>query len=550
MHPRRLAVSTAVLACLALAACAGPQERRVPPTPAAASATTSTAVAASPATAAGKPTAVAAATSPVNSNDPSTALAWLDRVTWGASPADYARLRADGRERWLQQQLQSGPDDLPPEVAARIASLTIEQEPLPALVYRLQEQHRAAEAITDEETRKAAVQAWQQEMNRLDREAASRFVLRALYSRRQLQEELTWFWFNHFNVHQHKGLIRPMLGDYEQGLRRHALGRFRDLLAASVRHPAMLVYLDNAQNAAGHANENYARELMELHTLGVDGGYSQRDVQELARVLTGFGVNFTDPASHPPPRLRPERAGQYVRDGVLEFHPNRHDFGDKELLGHVVRGRGAAELDQVIDLLARQPATARHVSRQLARFFAADEPPPELIEAMARTFLRTDGDIAAVLRTMFTAPSFTASLHARFKDPLHYVLSAVRLAYDTRPILNTGPIINWLNRMGEGLYNRSTPDGYPLADAAWSGPGQLALRFEIAKGIGGGSAGLFRGEGPEPAEQPAFPQLANELYYEAQRGTLSPATRQALDQAASPQEWNLMLLSSPEFMRR
>jgi uncharacterized protein (DUF1800 family) len=312
----------------------------------------------------------------------------------------------------------------------------------------------------------------------------------------------------------------------------------------------MLSYLDNAQNAAKHVNENYARELLELHTLGVDGGYTQRDVQELARVLTGFGVNLNDPAVTEAPRLRRELAGQYVRDGLFEFNPNRHDYGDKQVLGRTIAGRGAVELDDVLDLLSRHPATARNVSRKLARFLVADAPPPALVDAMTREFLRSDGDIAAVLRVAVASPAFAASLHRDFKDPVHYVVSAVRLAYDSKPIVNAGPMVNWLNRLGEAPYNHPTPDGYSLAESAWDGPGQMAVRFEIAKAIGSGSAGLFRTEGPNPSERPAFPQLANAMYYQSTQAGLAPATRQALDQAQSPQEWNLLLLSSPEFMMR
>jgi uncharacterized protein (DUF1800 family) len=318
---------------------------------------------------------------------------------------------------------------------------------------------------------------------------------------------------------------------------------------ATLEHPAMLQYLDNAQNAVGHINENYARELLELHTLGVDGGYTQHDVQELARVLTGFGVDLKDPGDAPP-KVRRELAGQYVRDGLFEFNPNRHDYGDKVILGRTIRGRGRDELDEVIDLLSRHPATARHLSVKLARYFVADEPPPALVDRMAREFERSDGDIAAVLRVVFESPEFAASLRNRFKDPVHYVVSAVRLAYDGKPILNAGPMINWLNRMGEGLYNRATPDGYPLTESAWTGPGQLAVRFEIARAIGSGSAGLFKSDGPAPMERAAFPQLANALYYGALKDSLAAATVQALDQAASPQEWNMLLLSSPEFMMR
>ena len=163
---------------------------------------------------------------------------------------------------------------------------------------------------------------------------------------------MTWFWFNHFNVHQYKANIRAMLADYEEhAIRPHALGRFRDLLAATLRHPAMLRYLDNADNAAGRINENYAREIMELHTMGVGSGYSQHDVEELARCLTGLGID----ARPDNPRLKPELQAQLVRDGLFEFNPARHDYGDKVFLGHSIKGQGLAEIDEVLDILARHP---------------------------------------------------------------------------------------------------------------------------------------------------------------------------------------------------
>jgi len=475
----------------------------------------------------------------------------LDRITWGATPAEFDRLRTLGAARWIDDQLQADPRAaLPDEIEAQIGAMAIERTPLAELVFGLESQRKAADALADDEAKKAAQHDYQLELNRLGREAAARQLLHALYSPRQLQEQMTWFWSNHFSVHQGKHMIRAMLGDYEGGLRRNALGRFRDLLGASARHPAMLAYLDNAQNALNHVNENYARELLELHTLGVDGGYAQRDVQELARVLTGFGVNHNDPAHADAPKLRRELAGQYRRDGLFEFHPNRHDYGDKQLLGQAIRGRGVAELDEALDLLSRHPSTARHVCRKLARFLVGEGPDGALVAAMAAEFRRSDGDIAAVLRLTFARPEFAASLHRSFKDPVHYVVSAVRLAYDRKPIVNVGPMVNWLNRLGEMPYNRVTPDGYPLSAAAWDAPGQLAIRFEIAKAIGSGSAGLFKSDGPNPAEKPAFPQLANAYYYESLQARLAPATRQALEQAVSPQEWNLLLLSSPEFMLR
>ena len=477
---------------------------------------------------------------------------FANRITWGADTATVRRVAQIGSGAYLEQQLRPQPAaPLPPEAQAQIAAMTIVQKPMDELAREMEQRRKEADATPDDEQKKAAQQAWQQEMNRLAREAATRHVLRALYSPAQLQEQMTWFWLNHFNVHQYKSNIRALLGDYEENaLRAHALGKFRDLLRATVYHPAMLRYLDNEQNAVNRINENYARELMELHTLGVNGGYSQRDVQELARILTGLGVTFNTNT----PNVKRELQSQYVRRGLFEFNPNRHDYGDKVFLGQNVKGRGLAEVDEAIDRLARHPATARFISRKLATYYVADEPPQALVDRMARTFTQSDGDIAQVLRTLFSAPEFASSLGRKFKDPVHYVISSIRLAYDGRVIVNATPAINWFNRMGEPLYGRQTPDGYAMIESAWASPGQMATRFEIAKSLGSGSAGLFRPEArapdDKPADRPAFPQLANALYYEFLQKGLSAPTRTALDQATSPQEWNTFFLSSPEMMNR
>jgi uncharacterized protein (DUF1800 family) len=308
----------------------------------------------------------------------------------------------------------------------------------------------------------------------------------------------------------------------------------------------MLRYLDNADNAAGHINENYAREIMELHTMGVGSGYTQADVEALAKILTGVGIDVR-PEN---PKLSPELQSQLVREGAFEFNPARHDYGDKTLLGHVIKGRGLAEVDEALDILSRHPATATHLSRQIATYFVSDNPPEALVQKMAQAFKATDGDIAAMLNAMVHAPEFTATLKpgSRFKDPMQYALSAVRLAYDDKVILNTAPIQNWLNRMGEGLFNHDTPDGFSMISASWNGPGQMMVRFEIARQIGSGSAGLFKPDAPNATDQPAFPLLQNALYFNGLRQTLGPATLTTLDKAVSPQDWNALFLSSPEFM--
>ena len=472
----------------------------------------------------------------------------LNRITWGvnsSSARDFANLGADA---FLERQLHpESAERLPPQAQAQIDALSDSKKSIEALAEELDQQAKVANAITDPAIKQAAQKVFQDNLNRLAREAGTISVLRDLYSPSQLREQLVWFWFNHFNVHLYKANIRVLVGDYENhAIRPYALGRFRDLLAASLHHPAMLRYLDNDQNAVGHINENYAREIMELHTMGVGSGYTQSDVQELARILTGLGVNQTSNA----PQLKPALQSAYLRKGLFEFNPNRHDFGDKHFLGHTIKGRGLAEVDEALDLLCHAPATSRFVTRKLAAFFVSDNPPPALLDKMSATFRQTDGDISAVLKTMFTSPEFQASLGKQFKDPVHYVISAVRLAYDDKIVLNTAPILGWLGRLAEPLYGHETPDGYPLGEAAWIGPGQMSVRFEIARTIGSGSAGLFKPDGPGAVDHPAFPQLSNALYFTSQRPILSPSTRQALDQAVSPQDWNTLFLSSPEFMRR
>ena len=480
-------------------------------------------------------------------SDPASAYRFANRISWGATDAELQRVRQMGASAYIDEQLRAAAGNtLPAATQAQIDVLRIQTTSLQTLVWETEVTRKSAEAVGTEEGRKAAQQAYQQELNKLAREAASRHLLRALYSPNQLQEQMTWFWFNHFNVHQYKSNVRAMLGDYEErAIRPHALGRFRDLLGAVAHHPAMLRYLDNEQNAAGRVNENYARELLELHTLGVDGGYTQRDVQELARVLSGHGVNLTDNT----PKLKPEQAAQYVRDGLYEFHPGRHDFGNKSLLALSISGRGAAELDEVLDALAVHPSTARFVSRKLAQQLLADDPPARVVDAMADAWGRSQGQIAMVLGVLLRSPEFSASPTGKFKDPMHFVVSSVRACYGERVVLNTGPMQNWLNRMGQGLYNRQTPDGYPSNLASWSSSGQMATRFEIARSLGSGSAGLFKTDDPmAPREQPAFPQLSKPIYYEVIRPQLAASTRDALDNAASPQDWSSLYLSSPEFM--
>ena len=472
---------------------------------------------------------------------------WLERVTYGPDTATLNEYQKLGRRRFLSEQLHPGDARLPPEVNAEVSSLEISHQSGAELLAYVNRENQRINAITDDAQKQAERKVLNDRGNKLAYEAARREILRALYSPAQLQEQLTWLWLDHFSVFQYKANDPWLVGDYaEEAIRAHALGRFRDLVMATLTHPAMLQYLDNAQNANGHINENYARELLELHTLGVGSGYTQQDIQELARILTGVGVN----ASGNEPKLKPEWQKLYRHQGAFEFNPARHDFGAKTFLGKPINGSGFDEVEQAVDLIVSQPACARFVSHKLAVYFVSDNPPRALIDHMAKTFQKTHGDIADVLETLFKSHEFEASLGGKFKDPMHFVISTVRLAYDGKPIVNTHPVLNWLNALGEAPFGRQTPDGYPLIESGWASSGQISRRFEIARAIGNGNGGLFDPEDGTPATTSGFPQLSTRLYFSAVEPFLSANARTALGRAGSQLEWNTFLLASPDFNYR
>jgi uncharacterized protein (DUF1800 family) len=472
---------------------------------------------------------------------------WLSRVTYGPTTATLEQYHKLGRKKFLAAQLRPRDLTLPTSVTEQIAALQISQADGATLLTRAVAEQQRINTLPDEQ-KDPARKTLNEQGNRLAYEAARRELLRAIYSPAQLNEQMVGFWLNHFSIFQGKANIRWLAADYaERAIRPHALGRFRDLVLATLTHPAMLQYLDNAQNAVGHINENYARELMELHTLGVDSGYSQQDIQELARILTGVGVNPSDTT----PKLKKEWQPLYRREGAFEFNPARHDLGPKTLLGKAFPGNeGFSEIENAVDLLVAQPACARFVSHKLAQYFVADDPPPALVERMARTFQKTHGDIAAVLEVLLASRELTASLGSQLKDPMHFTISSIRFAYDGKILVNAHPVLNWLNALGQPLYGRQTPDGYPLTGSAWSSSGQISRRFEIARAIGASNSGLFE---PEDGSSPGtigFPQLSTRLYFAALEPHLSAQTRSALDRASSQTEWNLYLLASPDFNYR
>src|SRR5215467_9576046 len=333
-------------------------------------------------------------------------------------------------------------------------------------------------------------------------------LLRAIYSDRQLDEVMTDFWFNHFNVFIGKGQPeRYMLTAYERDvIRPHVLGKFKELLVATAKSPAMMFYLDNwqsvgpnsdlarfgvqrrqqfrrmgpfmiprpnanpqqAKNRPKGLNENYAREIMELHTLGVDGGYTQKDVTELAKVLTGWSIE------------QPQRGGDF------KFNERAHEPGTKYVLGHKIKEHGESEGMEMLDILAHHPSTARFISRKLAMRFVSDQPPQSLIDRMAETFMKKDGDIREVLRTMFQSPEFWAadSYRAKVKTPLEFVASAVRAS--GAEVNNAMPLVQTLNRMGMQLYGMQPPTGYSMKAEAWVNSSALLNRMNFALQLGNG----------------------------------------------------------------
>lgn len=471
----------------------------------------------------------------------------VDRLTWGANASELARFRQLGRAAWIEAQLR--PETaaaLPPKVAAVLDAMPGAAEPMGKRATEMEAVRYAAVHTSDLEERGRKYAPYPLALRAATIEVQARTLLRDLYSQDQLREQMTWFWFNHFNVRLGMPPLPLMVGDYvETAIRPRALGRFCDLVDATLRHPAMLLYLNNAGNTAGKVNENYARELLELHTMGVGSGYSQSDVEALARVLTGAGVDLK---TWPVPGPGPGADGSF-RNGIFVFDPARHVGGDKTLLGTPIKARGYGEISEATAILCRQPATARRIATKIAQFLVADAPPPALVDRMAATFMKTDGDITAVLRTMIASPEFDASLGTLFKDPQHYVTSALRLAFDDRMVSEPVWMARQLAILGQQLYGRLTPDGYPLAAAEWSSSGQLGDRFKVADQIGRGAPGLFAvpGQPPAPATPPELQAIAARLGIDAR---LAPATRAVLAEAKTPREWNMLFLSSPEFMRR
>ena len=443
----------------------------------------------------------------------------LNRLTYGPRPGDVARVKAMGLQDWIELQLSpSRINDS--ALAARLAPLetlaldsaTIQRDYSgPAMVERRERQRTNpdSEPVNPEMRRQPQEGVAStsgvpprrdvSEAQRRDRQVIADIeaakLLRAVYSERQLQEVLVDFWFNHFNVFAGKGATRNYLNEYErEAIRPYVLGNFRDMLEASAKSPAMLFYLDNWQNTDGSSpgpqmtqmtpnrrrqqapagqpqrstgiNENYARELMELHTLGVDGGYTQADIVNVARAFTGWTIK--------------PREGS----GTL-FVKAFHDDKEKTVLGHTIRsGGGQDDVEQVLDILASHPSTARYIATKLAVRFVSDTPPAALVDRAAARFTATKGDLREVVRTLITSPEFFApeAYRAKVKTPLDFVASALRAS--GAEVRSAVPLARELRDMGMPLYFCQPPTGYDDTSATWVSAGALVSRMNFAVSLG------------------------------------------------------------------
>jgi uncharacterized protein (DUF1800 family) len=501
----------------------------------------------------------------------------LNRIGFGPRPGDVDRVRQIGLRQYIDQQLH--PERIADEaLAARLSgfpTLTLSSRQL-AERYEIPQQQAKRDA--KQEVAKSPNPDLAPSVKDLKRatpnpqppnepliELSMQKVVRASYSERQLQEVLTDFWFNHFNVDARKGPERFMLTEYERDvIRPHVLGHFRDLLEATARSSAMLFYLDNwmsadpngphpvarqqpfgpngfprrpgvgrfpppprAQmppqqrpNAPKGLNENYGRELLELHTLGVDAGYTQKDVTEVARAFTGWSI------------ANPRQGGGF------RFAPQLHDEGEKLILGHRIKANGGEhDGEDVLDLLANHPATARFISTKLVRRFVSDTPPPALIDRATDTFRDTHGDLRAVMTTILTSREFLSAdaYRAKVKSPFEFIVSMIRAT--GAEITDARPIVRQMQQLGMPLYQCQPPTGYKDTADAWVNTGALVSRMNDALALASGRMPGVRIDNAPPAES----VLA---------GNMSDTTRATIAKAAMPPQALALALGSPEFQRR
>ena len=462
---------------------------------------------------------------------PRVALHTLNRLGFGPRPADVRRVLARGIERYVDDQLHPGPD---PELETRLRPFATLNYPIRQVLSLYNADNRAIGAIVDElQTAK---------------------LIRSAHGQNQLQEVLVDFWFNHFNVFIGDGFARFSVMAYErEAIRPFVLGRFRDLLGAVAAHPAMLFFLDNYPNRADvnqgsrvipGINENYGRELLELHTVGVDAGYSQNDVREAARAFTGWGIDDV------------RVSGSFV------FRPAQHDRGAKSIFGlDLAAGGGKEDGDRLLDYLATHPATARFVSWRLAQRFVADDPPARIVDRMASTFLGTGGDLREVMRTMVSSAEFWAEAFGagKVKTPFELVVSAIRAVEGQ--VTGSRAVAQQLTNMGMGLYQAVDPTGYSNRGSAWLNPSSHLSRMNFGLDLAAGAiAGVtvdsrsvisrLGGSGDDPRS--AANTLADDLFAK----NLSPETLAAAARVAPGGAVSVgarvagLVLASPEMQVR
>jgi uncharacterized protein (DUF1800 family) len=453
----------------------------------------------------------------------------LSRFTFGATPGQIDEVVKEGLEKWFLKQLEAKfPDDSLVRILGQYDALYLSNSQIVDIYPRGGREVRMAvmdgvinkdsvDKQTDKKAYKATLDQYMKDkglkpQQELYKQFISQKILRAAYSENQLQEVMTSFWFNHFNVALVKNDCAEFIPNYERDvIRPHALGIFQDLLLSTAKSPAMLYYLDNFSSVAAPdttkkdgknnpqkqrqlqgLNENYAREVMELHTLGVDGGYSQSDVTQAAKVLTGwtvYPIGDFDNSENARQKISADSAKNpgWVHEGDFLFNPKRHDQTQKVVLGHVFNaGGGYEEGTELFYILSHHPSTARFICKEIAIRFVNDTPATSLVEKMTKTFIQSDGDIRAVLVTMVSSPEFWSpqAIQEKIKSPFELAISSIRSL--NVHIDDPNPLNNWITRMGEKMYNYQAPTGFPDKGLYWINTGSLLNRMNFGLAFAGG----------------------------------------------------------------